>query len=437
MDKRWRWRAVGVAVVGIVGCVAGSQGDLAAKPEVENEAGGEIATGCGVDEIPGRPVTMDYVHPRSEVSGREAAGWLAGEHVIDGNVWLPWWSAQPSASDPFGPIMVAVEPTAAFDGGSYLHVAATVRVKDAKGSLLLEQRDALFSVLSRDGAYASLDFEDAALAAHLGLPPGARPPQATDTLKLDLGWHRGTFSASLGSLRAGNTCPLWQRKPEHAKCERGAGLYVMEDDSITEPRELRATLSGDFAPIDAIEELRTQDTLEVTWPEGTNTRLHVTYEPDDHACVTEGDVSVYESPYHPSQAPGFKVFIPLHASLRTDDGRLLVRMSGFAEALVAHEQPWDRHVDASLGFVESAQLARGEHFGIELPTGSLGFLWAWLRTPMTDSLAPQLTYSVCTPYPGVPAFPAVSESASNRLGCFCANEQRAEAPIKLIAAGSP
>jgi hypothetical protein len=429
-------RALTIVLVGIVGCIAGSQGDHALAPEIEGESGGELVSGCGVVAVPGPPVAMDFVHPSVGVSGNDAAKWLAGEHVVAANVWLPWWSAEPSARDPLGPLTIAIEPKGAFDGGAHLHLAARVRVKDASGALLVEQDEALFSVTTRESAYASLDFEAAALATRLGLPPAAQSGQAADAFKLDIGWLRGAFSASLGSVRAGNTCPLWQPKPEPAICERGAGLLVMEDGAVTEPRDVRATLVGDFAPIDAIRELQKQ-ALEVTWPEGTRTRLHVAYEPGDHACVTEGYVHVHASEHHATRAPGFKVVIPLHASLRTDDGRLLLRMSGFAEALIAHEQPWDRRVDAALGYQEGAKLAPGERLGFSVPAGALGFLSGWLRAPMTDSHAPQLTFAVCTPYAGVPPFPAVSESWSNRLGCFCAAEQRAEAPIRLSTTSSP
>lgn len=429
-------RTLEILLLGLIGCVAGSQGDFAPKPEVESEAGGEVSAVCGALSMPGKPVAMDFVHPSVGVSGLDAAGWLAGEHVVAANVWLPWWSVQPSARDPLGALTIAIIPKAAFDGGPYLHLGAAVRVKDAQGTLLLEQDDVIFSVSSLESAYVSLEFENAALAARLGLPPAAQPAQAADVFRLDISWLRKEFSASLGSVRAGTTCPLWQPKPEPSICEPGAGLLVMEDDAITEPRDLHATLVGDFAPIDAIEELRKQ-ALEVSWPEGGSARLHVTYEPSDHACVTEGYVHVFESEYHATRATGFKVVVPLHASLRTDDGRLLVRMSGFAEALVAHDHPWDRHVDASLGYQEGGKLAQGERLGFSVPAGSLGFLSGWLRSPMTDSHPPQLSFSVCTPYPGVPPFPSVSESWSNRLTCFCASEQRAEAPLHLSATRSP
>jgi hypothetical protein len=394
----------------------------------------EVATGCGVMMAEGAPVAMDFVHPGSRTSAQAIGALIAGRHVFE-NVWLPWWSAEPVAANPLGALTIEITPSAAYDAGPMLQLGVELRVSDASGAVVVE-RHARFNVPSRDEALLSLDFEDPALAKRLGLPPAEEPGHSADPFQLSVSWWRAKLRAELYSSRAGNSCPLSQAKPELEVCERGAGRLVMHEDAVTEPRDLKAKLAQDFAPIDALTELQ-REPLEIAWPHGTVSRLHVSYEPDGHACVTEGDVYVHLTEYDPRRAPGYKVYIPLHATLRSEDGRLNVRLRGFAETLIAHDWPWDRHVDSALGFRELARLSENERPGFDVQQRELAFVSGWLRTPMSESEVPGLSLTICEPYPGVPAYPPVDETWSNRFGCFCARTPGQEARIRPYGSGSP
>jgi hypothetical protein len=212
----------------------------------------------------------------------------------------------------------------------------------------------------------------------------------------------------------------------------------MSENAVLQEKSLRAALAPGFAPVDALTELARQK-LEIRWPGGKGSQLHVSYEPGELACVTHGEVPIHTSSDDVATKQGYKVVVPLQAVLRSEDGRLLVRLGGFAETAIADDGTWDRFVEAQLDYTPIARLAPGERAGFDLaavPDGQTAVLYTWLRTPITDYEKPGLTMRVCQPFEGAPPYPDVVEDAPNRLGCFCQSESGTQtASIRNAPAG--
>jgi len=367
------------------------------KPEVEVEvedvdAGAPDAAEAYAEEA-GAPVSMNVRDRGTGVVPADVVAQLHGTHVVP-LVWEPWWTAAPIKNGPLGALTVEIEMLGtARDQAGDLALDAKVRLHDAKRVLALERR-VTFLVHDRLLVFANLEIDDPALAKRLGLPK-AIDSKVADPFELVLSLRDGALLVWVASTRSGHRCALARgAKPARNECEQRFGGRVMAETAILQPRSLRAQLAPGFTPHDALAELAKQE-LNVRWPDGKQARLHVDYEPEERVCVTQED--------------GYRIVIPLHAVLRTDDGRLHARFSGFAETRVARDGTWDRAVEAEL---DDAQVTQNSQ------------LYTSLRTPNTGGPdLPGLIMRVCQPFEGAPPYPAAVEDTRRRIGCFCASER--------------
>ncbi len=393
-----------------------------------------VASGCGLIVVGGgTPVPMHQRDADVGLVPAEVAKRIDGTHQVP-LVWQPWWSAAPIEPGPLGALTIEIATLGtARKQGNWIELDARLRIRDPRGVFSREQ-DVLFQAYGNGEVFLVVSFDDVELAKLLALPAAANPAQVADSFKLRVFLQGGAVRASLASLRAGNSCEIARpMTPPRSHCERYYGMLVMGDGAATESRPLDAQLVPGFAPAHAIEWLRQQDPLEIAWPDGPASRLDVTYEPSAQACVTAGNVPLQVAPYDFAMVPGYKVVMPLEAVLRSADGRLLVRLTGFAETRIADAHPWDRRVEAQLDHTPIALLDAAERAGFVVPSGATAWLFAGLRTPIEDSEQPALSLGVCNLYPGAPPYPAVIDDAPNRFGCFCANGKGSQhAPIRLV-----
>jgi len=317
--------------------------------------------------------------------------------------------------------------------GSAVDLDARLRARDALGALAFDQR-VTFTASRGGDAYLSVRFDDPELARRLALPPAADRSAAADAFELSVSSRGADLRASLSTIRSGSSCALTTEvRPPKTACEHYDGMLVMPESEVTGAWPLHDALVPGFAPLQAIELLQAQGPLEVAWTDAAASRLHVTYEPAGDACVTAGEIPFHTSPYDALSVPGYRVVIPLHAVLRTDDGRLQVRLSGFAETRISETLGWDRRAEVLLEYTPLAMLQPGERPGFAPPDGSVGLLFAWLRTPIEDSELPTLGLTACQLQPGVPSYPRVLETAPNRQTCLCASTTGSqEARIRLV-----
>lgn len=384
------------------------------KAEVEDVDAGaqDAADACAAQgEEGGEPVPMGARDRGTGVVPADVVAQLNGTHVVS-LVWEPWWAAAPIENGPLGALTVEIEMLGtARDQGGDLALDAKVRLHDAKRVLALERR-VTFLVHDRLLVFANLEIDDPALAKRLGLPK-ALASKIADPFELVLSLRDGALLVWVASTRSGNRCALAHgAKPARNECEQRFGDRVMAETAILQPRSLREPLAPGFAPQDALQELAQQQ-LNVRWPDGKRARLHVDYEAEERVCVTEEE--------------GYRIVIPLHAVLRSEDGRLDARFSGFAETSVARDGTWDRVVEAELEETRVRPPGRDERTGFDVPEGSTALLYTSLRTPNTGGPdLPGLMMRVCQPFEGAPPYPAKVDDARRRMGCFCESERHVQ-----------
>jgi len=396
-------------------------------PAIEEAGEPEVARGCSVRIAGGGdPIRMDDRDPDVGVVPAEVAKRLDGTHVVQ-LASDSWWSAPGLEYWPLGTLTVELETLGtARKQADAIDLDAKLRMHHEGGLHSLEQQ-VTFVVYDSDSVYAHLEIDDPALAKRLGLPKAADPSKVADSFELILSLADRKLEVQLASTRAGNRCSLARSyEPPKAECEKRYGMLVMPETAVARQRPLRARLAPRFAPEDALAELARQQ-LEIQWPDGPPSRLHVDYEPSEAVCVTEGKVPVHTSWYDATVTLGYKVVMPLHAVLRSEDGRLAARFSGFAETYVGRDGTWDRFVVAQLDYTPVTRLGPYERPGFDVPDDVPALLYTWLRTPITDSEMPVLAMRVCQPFEGAPPYPDVVEDAPNRLGCFCASERGSQA----------
>jgi hypothetical protein len=417
------------------GCVANIS-----KVPLEDARGehARVSTGCGVRVIGGGdPIPMDALDADLGETPGAVARRLEGAHVVP-ITWQPWWSAEPPSTPALGALGLELTMAGtARKQGTEVDLDAQLRVRDALSVLALDQ-EVTFTVYPGGEAYASVRFDDVELARRLGLPPAADPSAAADTFELTIDSGKAGFQAWLSTLRSGNTCQLTRAvEPPKTVCQRYDGMLTMPESAVIETWPLRDELLPGFAPAQAIALLQAQGPLEVAWKDMPASRLHVSYEPAAEVCVTAGDIPFHTSPYDALTVPGYKVVIPLHAVLRTEDGRLLVRLSGFAETRVSEALGWDQRAEALLEYTPLAMLQPGERPGFVAPEGGSALLSAWIRTPIEDYELPSLGFTVCQLHAGVASYPAVLETAPNRQTCLCASTRGSQEALIRLVRGSP
>jgi hypothetical protein len=217
--------------------------------------------------------------------------------------------------------------------------------------------------------------------------------------------------------------------PEKSACEKRFGGLIMAEDGPILQKPLREQLAPGFAPADAIAALA-RDGLAIQLPlSAAMTRLHVDYQPADHACVSEHD-------------GGYRIAIPLQVALRSEDGVLSARLGGFAETSVSREGRWET-VEVQL---DHAPLASLERSGFEAPEGAIALLGGSMSATASGAGNEALTLHVCKPRPNVPPYPSVADASLQRLGCFCDGAREAKTvdvgrwpsePVHDIAAPRP
>jgi hypothetical protein len=153
--------------------------------------------------------------------------------------------------------------------------------------------------------------------------------------------------------------------------------------------------------------------------------MHV--EPAGYACLGEWkiDHSPVSHPAVPVYEDAALVVVPARITLRSGDGRLSATLPGYIETSARRARAWEGSLQVVGMMTEIRRLAqRHERPGFDVADGTLRFLSLWLNLPFDGNGPSQLSMQGFTPYAGVPAYPDISEAASNRASCFgAANSQ--------------
>jgi hypothetical protein len=374
---------------------------------------------------------MDQLIPELGFSAQDAANELAGMKPIPLELSAPWWSvSSTAASQPVLTVQLTSLGTARKQP-DFIELDVTVQLREGAGGIAFEAPGAL-QTRARGESYLSLKFDAPQLAEKLQLPPAAEANQGADGFEVSVYADGEVWGGSLSSVRGGYSCPVL-RSPARARtrCDDYPGLLTVDESQVREVAVDAAVTKG-FKPTQAVAVVRQVGPLEVSWAGGTRGTLHVMVEALDFACVAPAEVPVEVAYQNFRSESGFRVVTPLLFKLRTDDGRLAASLKGFVEARVPEKHKWDGKVEA-VGMLTPTQalVRRGEKPGFALSDTALSFLSLVLYAPQGPDFISQLGLQVYQPYPGVPAYPDVSEAANNRASCFGALQLQASKEAHL------
>jgi len=361
--------------------------------------------------------------PELGVTPMQVAELVAGSHPLELQ-WQPWWAA-PSSSDRGSESLIfevqwlgttRVQPCITeLDVSVRLHAASGPITAAVPAVLVPDRIDPASGALELE---LVAELEDAELADLLELPPAPAGSPGARTFEIRAAASDDEWtSVRLTEVRHEVACMLLTTAPpaQAQPCDRYA-------HSLPGPahEELRTTdLVGDgFRPSDAITAFARLGALELRFADGAVTSARIELAPADFACSarygvpsTSGDSSAAQ------ETIGTAVLIPGRIRLRSDDGRIDASLDAQVTAFVADAGGWNGSAElygmmTPLTFLE----ASGSTVDLELPAGELHIVSLWLDAPAMESARMQLEGYALDP--GLPSFPDVAESSSDRVSCF-------------------
>ena len=363
---------------------------------------------------------------------------LSGEHRVPYD-FQPWWQAYEDRST--GELQMGIEVHSMQTRGQGFQLDATISLQDLGGRFDTTHRHTLTFSPVPDGieveSYGiSAVFEDAALAEQLELPPPVAATGTSDPFRLGISLSRDDIRVTLASRRDGSTCPLLN-SPRTAPCG-AASMYGPPNDAHTHEVPADTLLAGGVTPLSGVAALQGLAPLAVEWPDGTKARLEVDIEASNTACVRrlaalmepDGYDAEEFGPWPSSGRSYYEARVPVVFHLRSDDGRLDVGVPGDVSLSLFSDMPWNRQVKGVAGMSPVDRLPQGTRPGFALDPSDLHMLLMVLRSPLGES-GGSLSMTGWDTHAGLPAFPDVHESASNRASCFGTRGERAEAKISF------
>lgn len=281
-----------------------------------------------------------------------------------------------------------------------------------------------------DGSLSlSLAFRDSHLHTALDLPWASDGFSRAEPLALSLTQDAHGIRGQLSSLRSGVLCEVLRLEsaPKTPPC-------TLEPDfaGLSQARSaLHARITPWFTPHAALEALRQNTPTALHWGDdgfpllaaADHTGLEMRVRPLGFACQASERAEDL-GPTHTSRSIAsevpLRVWIPVEITLKTQDGRLDLTLSGGVRTQI---QPgvdrWDRRVTLEASSEElSALLHRGQRPGFALPKRALAFASLALELDSSGLTSGQLALRGIMPYPRAPSFPARSGARLEQARCF-------------------